>query len=286
MPRNASGSTAKQDFFVNIAQLQYAVQVLFPDSALREAYLQNPNSEVLKKAFRSLALAVHPDRNGGHTHDRFVTVSKAYTILSDVPPGELKRVFVQKQMIPRSGRPSGTATPSVSGPLAPDMGGQGRNQPQPKHIYHHPPNTRIKQIPTYQPTGEETFYEGDVPRKQLPLGMYLYYTKQISFQMLAHALAWQRDLRPSMGTLAKAWKWLDDGDIEWILKATAIPGKFAERACRMGYLTHQQSNLLLIQQRSMQPQVGQYFIANGVLSPAQLNLVLRDLARHNHQFST
>jgi hypothetical protein len=103
--------------------------------------------------------------------------------------------------------------------------------------------------------------------------------------MLAHALAWQRDLRPSMGELAKAWKWLNDDDIDWILKSTTIPGRFAERAWRMGYITIKQRNFLLIHQRSMQLQVGQYFIANEVMTASQLNLALRDFEKHNHQNS-
>ncbi len=278
------GETKKGHPVQIVDQLQHAVNVLFPDVAVRDAYIRNPHPDILKKAYRSLAMLLHPDLNGGRTHERFVVVSKAYTVLSDVPPVDLKRVFTQKQPVPRYGR-SYHIAPVSSAPVAPSVvSGQERGRTQ-RRTYQHPPNSRIKQIPKYQPVIEEAYHQGELPQKPLQLGMFLYYTGKVSFQMLAHALAWQREFRPSMGDLAKAWKWLDDMDVDWILKATSIPGRFAERACRMGYLTRHQSNLLLLQQQSIQPQVGQYFIANGVLSPLQLNNAIKDLNKHNMQFA-
>ena len=268
---------------MHIAQLQNAANLLFPDPDLKGAYFQNPSREMLKKAFRSLAMAEHPDRNGGHSHERFVTVNRAYTTLFDVPPGELKRIFLQKQLVASFGRsPNKASTPYTPNAFVAETSGQRRNKQQHQRMTH-PNSAGIWQIPKYQPLSEESYYEGELPKKKLLLGMYLYYTRHISFQMLAHALAWQRDLRPSMGELAKAWKWLDDADVNWILKSTAIPGRFAERAWRMGYITVKQRNFLLVHQRSMQLQVGQYFIANEVLTISQLNKALRDFERHNHQ---
>lgn len=270
---------------MHIAQLQNAANLLFPDPDLKSAYLQNPNRDLLKRAFRSLAMAEHPDRNGGRSHERFVTINKAYATLSDIPPGELKRIFLQKQLTAGFGRPATAAPVYTPNAFVAESSVQRRNKPQHQRMPPNPNSAGIRRIPKYQPLCEESYYEGELPKKILPLGMFLYYSRQISFQMLAHALAWQRDLRPTMGELAKAWKWLDDADIDWILKATAIPGRFAERAWRMGYLTIKQRNFLLIHQRSMQPQVGQYFIANDVLTAAQLNRALRDLERHNHLHS-
>jgi len=264
---------------VHIVQLQNAVNLLFPDSDLKGAYFHNPSHELLKKAFRSIAMAEHPDRNGGRSHERFVTINRAYATLFDIPPAELKRIFLQRQLAASFGR-SANATPAPYTPNAfvAETSAQRRSKQQ-----RMPPSSSAgsRRIPKYQPLCEESYYEGELPKKTLQLGMYLYYSGHISFQMLAHALAWQRDLRPSMGELAKAWKWLDDGDVAWILRSTTIPGRFAERACRMGYITVKQRNFLLIHQRSMQPQVGQYFVANGVLTAPQLNKALRDLERHN-----
>ena len=269
---------------MHIAQLQNAVNLLFPDSDLKGAYFLNPSRELLKKAFRSLAMAEHPDRNGGRSHERFVTINRAYATLCDIPPGELKRIFLQKQIAASFGRSSCKASPYTANAFVSEASGQRRNKQQHQRLHQHPPNAGIRQIPKYQPVSEETFYEGEVPKKKVPLGMFLYYTRHISFQMLAHALAWQRDLRPRMGELAKAWKWLNEGDIDWILKSTAIPGRFADRAWRMGYITIKQRNFLLMYQRSIQPQVGQYFIANEVLTAAQMSKALRDLERHNQQY--
>ena len=267
---------------MHITQLQNAANLLFPDSDLKGAYFQNPSREMLKKAFRSLAMTEHPDRNGGRSHERFVTINRAYATLFEIPPGELKRIFLQKQLVASFGRSANVAsTPYTPNAFVVETSGQRRNKHQHQRITTHPNSTGIRRIPKYQPLIEESYYEGDLPKKALPLGMYLYHSRHISFQMLAHALAWQRDQRPSMGELAKAWKWLDDSDIAWILKSTTIPGRFADRAWRMGYITVKQRNFLLIHQRSMQLQVGQYFIANGVLTASQLNKMLREHERHN-----
>lgn len=267
---------------MHIVQLQNAVNLLFPDSDLKAAYFHNPSREMLKKAFRSLAMTEHPDRNGGRSHERFVTINRAYTTLFDVPPGDLKRIFFQKQLVASFGRSINVApTPYAPNAFVAETSGQRRNKQQQQQRMPHSSRAGIRQIPKYQPLSEESYYEGELPKKNLLLGMFLYYTRHISFQMLAHALAWQRDLRPSMGELAKAWKWLDDRDIDWILKSTTIPGRFAERAWRMGYITIKQRNFLLIHQRSLQLQVGQYFIANEVLTASQLNKALRDFERHN-----
>lgn len=269
---------------MHIAQLQNAANLLFPDSDLKAAYFHNPSREMLKKAFRALAMAEHPDRNGGRSHERFVNVNRAYAILFEIPPAELKRLFLQKQLTAGFGRSATTAsTPYATNAFVAEASGQRKNKVQYQRSAPHPNSDGIIKVPRYTPLSEESYYEGEVPKKTLQLGMYLYYSGYISFQMLAHALAWQRGLRPSMGELAKAWKWLDDGDVDWILRSTTIPGRFAERAWRMGYLTAKQRSFLVIHQRSMQPQVGRYFLANEVLTSLQLNKVLRDLERHNQQ---
>ena len=247
--------------FVN-NQLQEAVNILFPDPSARDSYIQNPNPDTLKRAFRTLALEVHPDLNDGHNHERFIRLNKAYNKLTALPQNELKRFVSQKQtniwpLRPKSAAPRASSNTFPSNTL-------NKMAHHYRQTCRHSPKSQI-QIPKYQPQTEEVYFSGEVPNQPLPLGMYLYYSKQISFQMLAHALAWQQDLRPRMGALAKAWKWLEDEDIDWILQATAIPGRFAERAYRMGYLSQQQLSVLLRQQRMMQTPFGQYFIANGIM---------------------
>lgn len=255
-------------------QLQEAVRILFPDATARDFYIQNPNPGILKQAFRTLAREVHPDLNDGHTHERFIQLNKAYNSLISLPQNELKRFVAQKTSNSWHFR-----SRELHKPVDPHDRNTIENQY--RQTFRNAPNPHSKKIPKYQPATEEVYFSGVVPNQKLHLGMYLYYSKHISFQMLAYALAWQRDLRPRMGTLAKAWKWLEDDDIDWILQSTSIPGRFAERAYRMGYLSKQQFEVLIRQQRIMQTPFGQYFLANGILSISQLNKALQDLSRHN-----
>jgi hypothetical protein len=260
-------------------QLQEAVSILFPDSTDRDFFIQNPNPEILKRAFRTLAREVHPDLNDGRSHERFVQLNKAYNNLIGLPLNELKRFVAQKQTSIWHFRSRNAVPRPQHNPVDPNALNKIDNQY--RQSYRHAPNPHSKKIPKYKPTTEEVYFSGEVPNQKLQLGMYLYYSKHISFQMLAHALAWQRDLRPKMGTLAKAWQWLEDEDIDWILQSTSIPGRFAERAYRMGYLSQQQFAVLIRQQRIMQTPFGQYFLANAILSISQLNKALRDLSSHN-----
>ena len=127
----------------------------------------------------------------------------------------------------------------------------------------------------------EHYYDGPLPGKELKIAMYLYYKGVVSFQDVARALAWQRDMRPPIGRFACEWGWLSDADVTAILKATHIVGLFAERAVEMGLLTTSERTLLLMHQRASQKFVGAYFVANKIISSRDLSRYLKEVALHN-----
>ena len=55
----------------------------------------------------------------------------------------------------------------------------------------------------------EHLWQGGLPRKQLLLGRFLYYSGVISMTSLIEAIVWQKSKRPMVGKIAVRWDWLD-----------------------------------------------------------------------------
>jgi hypothetical protein len=135
-----------------------------------------------------------------------------------------------------------------------------------------PPRTR---------TGDETYYQGNVPHRTLQIGQYLYYRGKISFGALINALIWQRKQRPSIGDIALRWGMLDADRIDKVSRTCDGPRLFGEKAVRLGLLTIFQVNTILLYQRSQQDRLGSYFVLNHILSPEELERMALELREHN-----
>lgn len=131
---------------------------------------------------------------------------------------------------------------------------------------------------------KERFYTGSVPHRPLEIGIYLYYRGAITYRALIDALVWQRGQRPSIGDIAKRWKWMDDKDILAILSLRGKPLRFGEKAIELGILTPFHIKAILWYQRSQQERLGQYFVKRGYVSATDLERIAREL--HHHNFRT
>jgi hypothetical protein len=124
-------------------------------------------------------------------------------------------------------------------------------------------------------------YQGPVPLRVLEFGRYLYYTGNISFGALIGALAWQRMQRPVIGSIALRWGWLGKASIERITAAPAMPGRFGEKAVRLGLLSDFQIRTLLYYQRTQQERIGKYFVLGKILTAERLEHLARKMYEHN-----
>ncbi|MCF6179107.1 MAG: J domain-containing protein [Geopsychrobacter sp.] len=122
-----------------------------------------------------------------------------------------------------------------------------------------------------------------VPTRPLQFGLYLYYRGIIPFKMLFTALAWQRQQRPAMGQIAQRWGWLQEQEVGQILACRKI-GPFGERAEHLGLLSALQVRAILLHQRTRQEKLGNYFIAQGLLTPRKISQLLSDLSEHNLKY--
>jgi hypothetical protein len=125
------------------------------------------------------------------------------------------------------------------------------------------------------------YFRGPVPFRVLEVGRYLYYTGHISYRALIEALTWQRMQRPIIGTVALRWGWLAKTSIEWIMAASNTPGRFGEKAIRLGLLSDFQVRTLITFQRSQQERLGKYFILKEILTSFQLDHFVQQLQEHN-----
>jgi hypothetical protein len=142
------------------------------------------------------------------------------------------------------------------------------------------PATRRK---THHPK-TEPLYRGRIPSRRLLFGQFLYYAGHISLASMIKAIVWQRLQRPSVGSIAASWGWIEGSDILDVLRSRRFGEKFGECALRRGYISRYQLSLLLDRQKNIQPQIGGYFIEQGMLSPLQLYRSIAEMKKHNSKF--
>lgn len=234
------------------AELMDACRVLFPTADITRDFLSRMHLERLKNAYRSRVWECHPDTCNDDTDQAgrtalFRRSVEAYNLLNVYLSERKPRLQLRH------------AAPS---------------RPRRKPVFHVEKPGRA--------TGEQ-YYEGPFPTIELKLGLYLYYRGIVSYQAVVRALIWQRDQRPPLGDFARQWGWLSEADVAAILAATEIVGSFGERAIALGLLTQSQLNLILLHQRSMQQQIGRYFVEQGLVSELALREHLRGMIRHNAQ---
>ncbi len=130
----------------------------------------------------------------------------------------------------------------------------------------------------------EPLYRGRMPSRRLLFGQYLYYAGNISLASMIKAIVWQRLQRPSVGAIASSWGWIEGADILDVLRSRRYGEKFGECALRSGYLSQYQLSLLLNRQRAIQPQIGAYFIEQGMIDSLQLYQAIAEMKKHNKKF--
>jgi len=237
-------------------KLLKACQILFgPGVDVSRDFLFYIQPSGIKSAYRKRALVTHPDRllhlgedARQRVADRFIETTWAYRKLLE---------FINRR--DRGARLYVTAT------------NRTRPKMRPMHAEPHGGSRR--------PHGN--YYRGPMPFRRLPIGQFLFYAGEISWESLIKAIVWQRNQRPRMGDIAKKWGWLREPEILFALKRRRLGEPIGEALVRHELLSRAQLEVLLRTQRNLQKPFGDYFVLNGHLTRNQLNGLLRELARHN-----
>lgn len=225
----------------------------------------------LKAAYRDAVRASHPDLNPGMNAEfinaKFRKVTAAYELLSDfLTARETSRGSAE--------RFSATATDKQTATHWPKQSSQ-------RNIY----RTRTPHKPVRPKNPNHHFYDGLMPTIGLKIGLFLYYSKKVSFEDLTESLVWQRNMRPPIGELAVQWKWLHKHFVSVILSNVDTCGQFGERAVKMGLLKEAQVKVLLRHQSFMQKPLGHYFIVNRILTTHDIKESLAVMQVHNRVFA-
>jgi len=231
-------------------ELLDACRILFPSAEVNLQFLSYIQQEGLKNAYRTRAWEYHPDACPVD-EDRLVRAelfrrsTEAYKLLSSYLKNRKPVITIRK--VPQ----------------------------RPKPVFVH--------VEKAGKVEGEHYYEGPFPAIELKLGLFLYYSRAVSYQAVVRAMMWQRGLRPPIGEYARRWGWLDEHDVKTIVAATEIVGSFGERALALGLLSQSQLNIILLHQRSCQQPIGRYFVEQGLLSELMLRHYLREMEKHNKQ---
>jgi hypothetical protein len=234
-----------------------ACQTLFGNHVnISRAFLHYVQPSGVKAAYRQKAKETHPDLFAIHPPhiqqkqtELFREILSAYDVLN---------LFFQ-QREKASWRPAAQA---------PRQRAAKHSRPTPEK-----PKPRAAE--------DNAVYRGNVPKRTLQFGQYLYYRGKISFGALINALIWQRQQRPSIGEIAIRWGLLNAEGVEKISSACLRPRLFGEKAVELGLLSIFQVNTLLLYQRSRQDRLGTYFIRNNILPQEEIDRYARELKEHN-----
>ena len=204
----------------------------------------------LRSAYRKKALETHPDRaralgrDETKMSDRFREVTLAYEKL--VP------IVINKGAVPLQGQ----SIAKISNEKA---------------------NARHQEKKDFS----ALFYTREIPKRELLLGQFLYYSGLISWETLIRAITWQRRQRPLIGQIALGWKMISRNEIQSILMRRNLKGKFGERAIRLGYLSRFQLMAILGKQRNLQSPLGEFFVDEGILRIQDMEVLTERQKIHN-----
>ncbi len=235
--------------------LLQACRTLFgQDIVLSQNFLAYLQPDGAKIAYRSQVKAHHPDRFTNappqvreQQTERFRDIHQAYTLLKDFLDNR------QKIRFPKAP----TARPRTAQPY---------RSPHPQHRQATQPSTRSQSL---------------IPNIPLEYGMFVYYSGKIAYHDLIRGLIWQRKQRPSIGTIARHWGWLNEQQVNTILKQRGPSQRFGKKAVELKHLRPHQVESLLTHQRSRQRRLGHYFVNEGLMSQREADELARKLKQHN-----
>jgi hypothetical protein len=128
------------------------------------------------------------------------------------------------------------------------------------------------------------FHKGKCPNRRLFFGEFLYYSGVVPWDDFIGAIVWQRKQRPQFGDIAKHWSYLSEHEINVIMTQRKFYERLGETAVRISLLNRLQVGAILFYQRIQQKPIGEYFVKNGYLQKARIEILHSKFNDHNAYF--
>ena len=269
-------------------------------------FLNNLSPRKLRSAYRRKAFQTHPDRSLALGKNRekldncFKDVSTAYERLDSIIQDRKK--YIIKNEVTKKKKPRSTGRRTQTKKVKPTKQAESTKQAKPKKqtkptktakttkqksaecfsFKNSVRKTSCTQVALKtQTTVSDRYFTGSIPRRELLIGQFLYYSGLISWNTLNQAIVWQRRQRPIIGKIALDWGILTSEEIQRILKERNYKDHFGEYARRNGYITNFQHLAIVGKQKKMQPPIGRYFIQHGLLRNYDIKKMTESLKIHN-----
>lgn len=140
-------------------------------------------------------------------------------------------------------------------------------------------HNRKRSAPSSSPEGK--LYKGPIPERILRFAEYLYYTGEISWEDMVHALVWQYRNRPKLGELAEQLGVLGQKEVLFIIRNRDFAERFGDAAVRLGFLDKRDVDKLIRRQKLIGLPIGKYFQEQKGFSEDRLIRKLQANRRHN-----
>ncbi len=276
------------DFLAEEQQLFRSCEILFgAQLKISWEFLDYLQFSGLKGAYRKRAMETHPDaliggdlQSGTEINEKFHKVQKAYEQLFCY-----LKIKESRQLHTRFRQPTNEVPPTSSSAWQKNSTGwsSGKN-------FHQNPCSRTtagtnpfspktRWAPEYSPT--ENLYCGELPRRRLLFGHFLYYSGLANWRTITRILTWQRTERPRLGELGCRLGMLRQADVSFILQGKVPFQPFGQTARNFGILNDYQIKVLLFHQQRLQKKFGAILLEKGLVNPEELQELLFEFEQHN-----
>ncbi len=130
-------------------------------------------------------------------------------------------------------------------------------------------------------TGAGRYYRGAVPRSELRLAQFLYYHRVIDWKTMIDAVTWQYRVRPKVGEIGRAYRFLDFESVTTVLRASPRGELFGDTALKLGLLDRRQLYVVLGKQHQFDYPIGRYFTEYEILTRDEIEHFVHQNRRHN-----
>jgi hypothetical protein len=265
------------------SELYQACETIFgPEVNVSIEFLEYLQPIGIKTAYRKRALETHPDRAktlGSFARDlntEFIDVQQAYEkLLLFVETNNGSTVSTSSFNDFKTRQATSYKSPEKSSYTSSFQNTHQHKVRQKKSP--HDPKYASKRHKSHS----DHFYAGSVPKGNLMIGQFLYYSGLISWRTLIEAICWQWRQRPPIGQIAIAWRLISSHDVIRILTVRNLNEKFGECALRIGYISNFEQLALIGKQRQLQRPLGEYFITSGILSATDIMKMANKQQLHN-----